>query len=131
MIKKFVLLSALALVVVFGVFATVNPTHAQEIETEESPVAQVMVQEAAELEYAYEYQYGEGNPEVDPIQTQTRTQLREHMDGECVGDGDQLQIRQQLHTNETQGVMRQQRLNMGDGTCTGDCTTLRQGGQGN
>jgi hypothetical protein len=77
-------------VVAFGVFATANPTHAQEIEAEESPVVQVMVQEEAEFEYAYAYQYGEGNGDVDPVmtQTRTRTQLRELQDGECVGDGD-------------------------------------------
>lgn len=132
MIKRMAIISALALVVAIGVLATVYPTHAQEIEAEESPALQAMVQEEAEFEYAYAYQYGEGNGEVDPImtQTRTRTQLRELQDGECVGDGDQLQIRQQLHTNENRGEMRQQRLNQGDGTCTGDCVPLRQGGQG-
>lgn len=133
MIKKLVLFSALALVVAFGVFATANPTHAQEVEVAESPAVQVMAQEEAEFEYAYAYQYGDGNGDVDPImtQTRTRTQLRELQDGECVGDGDQQQIRQQLHVNENQGEMRQQRLNQGDGTCNGDCTPLRQGRQGN
>ena len=133
MIKRIAIFTALALIVTIGVFATVNTTHAQEVEVEESPVAQVMVQEEAEYEYTYAYQYGEGNGDVDPIMTQTRTrsQLRELQDGECVGDGDQLQIRQQLHINENQGEMRQQRLNQGDGTCTGDCVPLRQGRQGN
>lgn len=132
MIKKIAILSALALVVAFGVFATASPTHAQEVEAVESPVVQVMTQEEAEFEYTYAYQYGEGNGDVDPVmtQTRTRTQLRELQDGECVGDGDPLQIRQQLHVNENQGEMRQQRLNQGDGTCTGDCTPLRQGRQG-
>lgn len=133
MFKKIALFSALAILLAAGVFGMVNTTHAQEVEAEEPPVAQVMAQEEASYEYEYTYQYGDGNGEVDPIMTQsrTRTQTRELQDGECVGDGEQLQIRLQQHTNENKGEMRQQRLNVGDGTCNGDCVPLRQGGQGN
>lgn len=133
MSKKIVILSALVLVLFIGVFGIVNTTHAQEVEVEESPVMQVMAQEEAAFENQYTYQYGEGNGETDPIltQTRTRTQLRELQDGECVGDGDQLQIRQQLHVNENKAEMRQQRLNLTDGTCDGDCVPVRRGRQGN
>lgn len=132
MIKKIAILSALALVLTVGVLGTVTPTHAQEIDAEESPVVQVVSQEEAAFEYEYAYQYGQGNEEVDPIMTQTRTrsQLRELQDGECIGDGEQLQIRQQLHRDENKAEMRQQRLNYADGTCDGECTPVRQGGQG-
>lgn len=133
MIKKIAILSALALVLTIGVLGTVNTTHAQEIEADESPVVRVTVQEQAAFEYQYAYQIGDGNEDVDPIMTQsrTRTQMGELQDGECVGDGDQLQIRQQLHVNEHKAEMRQQRLNLADGTCNGDCVPVRRGGQGN
>ncbi|MBW6465418.1 MAG: hypothetical protein K0B06_02820 [Brevefilum sp.] len=132
MIKKIAILTVLALALMFGVFGMVNTTHAQEIEAQESPEVQVMAQEEASYEYQYTYQYGDGNGDAiaTATQSQTRTRLRELQDGECVGDGDQLQIRQQLHVNENQGEMRQMRQNLGDGTCDGECTPVRQGGQG-
>lgn len=132
MIKKIAILSTLALVLTFGALGMVNTTHAQDIEVDESPVVQVMAQEEASFEYQYTYQYGDGNGEADPImtQTRTRTQLRELQDGECVGDGEQRQLRLHIGTGN-QGEMRQQRLNLGDGTCNGDCVPIRRGGQGN
>jgi hypothetical protein len=132
MIKKIAILTALALALMVGVFGMVNTTHAQEIEAQESPEVQVMAQEEASFEYQYTYQYGEGNGDAiaTATQTQTRTRLRELQDGECVGDGEQLQIRQQLHVNQNQAEMRQLRQNLGDGTCNGECTPVRQGGQG-
>lgn len=132
MIKKIIFLSAIALVLAMGVFGTVSTTHAQDAEVEETPVVQVVALEPASLAYEVTFQEGDSVDDADVLmaQTRTRTQLQEHQDGECLGDGDQLQIRQQLHTHENAGMMGQARLRQGDGTCDGDCIPLRMGGQG-
>lgn len=132
MFKKIAVFAVITLLLSLGVFGIVKTTHAQEIAVVESPAAQVKTQEEATFEYQNTYQYGEGYGDNDPITTQTRTQtqLREHQDGECVGDGEQQQLRLNIGAGN-QGEMRQQRLNQGDGTCNGDCVPLRQGGQGN
>jgi hypothetical protein len=132
MFKKSVILSALALVLTIGVFGTINTTHAQDIVMADSPDVQVNVPADAQVEVQLIEQSGDEGEEIEPLLNQTRTQSRLHVlpDGECVGDGEQLQIRQQLHVNEANSEMRQQRLNLGDGTCNQDCLPLRQGGQG-
>jgi hypothetical protein len=132
MFKKSVILSALALVLTIGVFGTINTTHAQDIVMADSPDVQVNAPADAQVEVQLIEQSGDDGEEIEPLLTQTRTQSRLHVlpDGECVGDGEQLQIRQQLHVNEANSEMRQQRLNLGDGTCNQDCLPLRQGGQG-
>lgn len=132
MFKKLAVFAVITLLLSLGVFGMVKTTHAQEIAVVESPAAHVMTQEEATFEYQNSYQYGEGNGDYEPIMTQTRTQtqLREHRDGECAGDGEQQQLRLNIGAGN-QGEMRQQRLNLGDGTCNGDCVPLRQGGQGN
>jgi|GEM_PF-3609864 len=132
MFKKSVILSALVLVLTIGVFGAANTTHAQDIVMADSTDVQVNVPADAQVEVQLLEQSGDEGEEIEPLLNQTRTQSRLHVlpDGECVGDGEQLQIRQQLHINEANPEMRQQRLNLGDGTCNQDCLPLRQGGQG-
>ena len=136
MIKKITLISALAVVLAFGVFGTVNTTHAQQVEAEESPAAQVMTQEEAAFEYQYAYQYGNQNDDAvaTMTQTQVRMQTRELQDGECDGEPIQRQLRQQLHVDQNEmrqlNQMQQVRQDLRDGTCNGKCMLLGQGGQG-
>lgn len=137
--KIWIALGAL-LVLTLGVVGLVGTTYAQEVEEEPEVLDAFSEPEQATIENEFAYQYGEQNGD-DPIMTQTRTRLREdQVDGECTGDGDMLQTRQQLGA---QGAGQQQRLNQGDGTCdgtgTGTCDGTgtpqqmqgRQGGRGN
>ena len=139
MIKKTFIAVVIALVLGMGVFAVVSTTQAQDISTEEASVESAETAPAApvaepvemENEYEYAYQYGEQNGATDPImtQTRTRTQLRElQEDGECTGECDpqQLQIRQNLNTGQ-QAEMRQDRMNLMDGTNNGDCVPQGRG----
>jgi hypothetical protein len=130
MFKKIVIYSALALVLAVGALATVNTTYAQETEVEDSPAVQVVAQYEAAFENQYAYQYGDGNGELDPIlnQTRTRTQMDELQSGEC--EGEPMQIWQQLHVNQHQAEMRQQRLHLSVGTCNEACVPIRRGVQG-
>lgn len=129
MIKKIAVISALALVLAIGVFGTVNTTHAQQIEVDEAPATQ----EEAAFEYQYTYQYGDEKGEVVSIMTQTqaRTQMGEVQEGECDGEPLHTQLRQQLNVNQNEMRQLQQNKNLRDGSCNGECVSLRQGGQGN
>jgi hypothetical protein len=116
MSKKILIALGTVLVITLGVVGFVGTTYAQDIDTDSESVDALSEPEQATFEYEYANQAGEQNGE-DPIMTQTRTRLREdQVDGECTGDGDMLQVRQQLGA---QGEGQQQRLNLGDGTCDG------------
>lgn len=127
MIKKIAVISVLALALGFGVFGTVYSTHAQQVEAEEAPAAQVMTQEEAVIENQYTYQYGDGNGEAVSTMTQSRvrTQTRELQDGECDGEPIQRQVRTQLNLNQNE--TRQLRQNLRDGSCNGACRLTGQG----
>jgi len=144
MMKKTIITLVITLVLAAGVLGVVRTTYAQDIDTEsvetlsedaavpdEVPVCEPVMAEYA-YEYAYEYavQFGDQNGETQPVMTQTQTRSRLLQEGECTGECDPIQQRLNLGAGN-QGQMKMQRLQLGDGTCNGDCVPQRLNGQGN
>ncbi len=129
MIKKTFVALLIAVILGIGVLSVVNTTYAQD--TAEELAVDAYVPQPDEAAYTYEYslQVGIQNGEYEPVMTQTRTRshMGEYGDGEC--DGEPIQLRLQEHKSTMQ--MRQENRQMQDGSCNGECTPLRMGGQGN
>jgi hypothetical protein len=129
MIKKTFVALLIAVILGIGVLSVVNTTYAQDISTELTDDAYVPQPVNEAYTYEYQLQVGEQNGDYEPVMTRTRTQSRmgEYGDGEC--DGEPIQLRLQEHKSTMQ--MRQENQQMQDGSCNGECTPLRRGGQGN
>ncbi len=129
MIKKTFVALLIAVILGIGVLSVVNTTYAQDIP--EEFIVDEYIPQPLEAAYTYEYQLqvGEQNGEVEPVMTRTRTQshMGEYGEGEC--DGEPIQLRLQEHKSNMQ--LRQGNRQMQDGSCTGECTPLRKGSQGN
>lgn len=130
MIKKTFVALLIAALLGIGVLSVVNTTYAQDIPEElvEDQISPQLVEAA----YTYEHspQGGEQNGEYEPVMTQTRTRSQSHLGeyGERECDGEPIQLRQQEHKSTLQ--IRQENRQVQDGSCNGECTPLRKGGQG-